>query len=162
MRPISRSVATTATHPLTGTWRVSWLQPPNKARLRDVREITYGTLPSRCITVTDFKQHVNVEKLSWVEEVHLQFDGDVDAIWTLRGDLIRPADDHAPFDVSVKFRSADFAGQTSRLEYPGWLIPYIDRSFEVPARATMTTIVITPTSRIDRNTDGTLALMHKC
>jgi hypothetical protein len=149
-------------HPLTGTWRVSWLQPPNKVRLRDAREITYGTLPPRCITVTDFRQHINVEERAWTEEVHVRFDGDVEAVWTLRGNLEPPLEATAPFDVSVKFRYADLVGTTSRLEYPGWLVPYLDRGYDVPARATMTTIVVTPTSRVDRNTDGSLALLHRC
>ena len=149
----------TAAHPLTGTWRVSWLQPPATSRLRDVRAITYGTLPPRCVTVTDFRQHVNVERRSWVDEVHMRFDGDVDAVWTLRGELLTP-EDRAPFDVSVKFRSADLVAAECA-QCPPWLAPFVDRAFEVPARATMTTIVITPTSRVDRNTDGSLALLHR-
>lgn len=148
-------------HPLTGTWRVSWLQPPSTLRLRDVREITYGTLPSRGVTVTDFRQHVNVETRSWIDQVRMRFDGDVDAVWTLRGELTPLDRGEPPFDVSVKFRSADLVAAAECTEYPSWLEPYVDRAFEVPARATMTTIVITPTSRIDRNTDGSLAMLHR-
>jgi hypothetical protein len=129
-------------------------------RLRDVREITHGTLPSRCATVTDFQQHVDVERRSWIDQVHMRFDGDVDTVWTLRGELIPPANDRAPFEVSVRFRSADLVA-TECTDYPSWLVPFIDRAFEVPSRTTMTTIVVTPTSRVDRNTDGSLALLHR-
>ena len=150
-------------HPLTGTWSVRWSQGGAHAVGRiprhDVHSLSMGVLPM-CVykpRVMHAWQIVDVENSTVSDVAELEFDDGYRARWTAKALLTVPVLE-TPISLDAKFER----GYLESLDGtpPNALATSCDRALEMKyRRAQSTVIVLTRSSRVDRDRFKNLVML---
>lgn len=149
-----------ATHPLTGAWRLAWSQVntvkysgPMVASLVNVSPV----LPMRLATINNMRQSIDMQRGTWVDALDVSTEN-FKGVWTVHG-FIDDTPVALPIRLHVTFGTGYLTGISGTP--PLWLDEYVDTEFALSGIGKATTISMGPCFRIDRDSQGRLAMLTK-
>lgn len=152
-------------HPLTGAWRLAWTQVnlvKSGARAGvpvNLSSLSMGMLPGRMGTASNVRQTIDVERGLWIDTVTIETEEFVGS-WTVRGNLEYIISPVPPFPVKVAYYDGYLTQHRGGV--PSWLEAYVARDYDLRAKhGALTTLSISPTSRIDRDEHGRMAMLTR-
>ena len=162
---------------IQGSWRLSWTpRRTYKAPFSsNLKQLTYELLPSEHVTVHAVTQNIDPARREWTDTAYMRFDNGFFAAWRMEGLVLdtpvrrpdpavidgRPRDTPAlPLDIEVCFVKAVLQSRCGSKAPPS-VVPFLDRTIALNFTARSQVVVLTDTSRIDKDPEGTLVMFSR-